>query len=73
MHGESEDTRIGFEDECDAVAMVHVEIDDGHTLQSPRLQDARGHCDIVERAEALPVARKRVMKSAADVCRDAEV
>ena len=63
VHREGEDARVGLEHERRAVAVMHVEIDDGDPLQPARLQHARGHGDVVERAEAFAVVRKRVMRS----------
>jgi len=52
---------------------MHVEVDDRDALDAPPLQHARRDGDVVERAEAFTVVRKRVMKPSADVSRYAEV
>ena len=50
-----------------AVAVVDVEIDDRDPLDAAPLQHARRDGDVVERAEALAVVRKRVVQTASDV------
>jgi hypothetical protein len=68
MHRKGEYARVGFEDECRAVAMVHIEIDDCHALcDSARLQRANGDSDVVKQAEALAVISERMMETATQV------
>ena len=66
VHRKREHARIGLEDECGAVAVVDVQIDDGDALDAVRLQHADRHRDIVERTEAFAVIREGVVQSAAD-------
>ena len=67
VHREGEDARIGLEDERGAVAVMHVQIDDGDALDAVRLQDADRDGDIVERTEPFAVVREGVVQPAADV------
>ena len=68
MHREGEDAGIGFKDEGRAVPVVHVQVDDGHALDSSRLDAwrvATGY--VVEGAEAFAVARKGMVQPSANV------
>src|SRR2546426_12148819 len=62
-------TRVS-EDECRAVAVMNVEIDDRDSVDAPLLQDADGDGHVVERAEPLAVIGKSVVQPAADVTDD---
>ena len=73
VHREGEHARVALEDEGGAVAVVHVEIDDGGALDAPFLQHANRDRHVVQRTEAFAVIRKGVVESAADMNRCAEV
>ena len=73
VDGEGEDGRVVREDGRRAVAVVHVAIHHhGAPDHAVALQPPDGDGDIVDGAEALAVARKGVMESAADVEPDAD-
>jgi hypothetical protein len=72
VHREREHSGLGFEDERRAVAVMHVEIDDGDALDAAGLEHARRHGDVVEGTEPFTMIRKRVVKTPADVSNNIE-
>jgi hypothetical protein len=75
MHGQRENRLVAPEDVSRAVALVDVEVDDGHPQVAPLrapplgLHEARGHRGVVEYAEAPALVRVGVMGPAGDVRR----
>jgi len=72
VHAEREDAVIVGEHGVRSVSLVHVEIDDGSTVdQAIALQGANRDRDVIEDAEPFTVRRKGVMRAAGQVHRDA--
>lgn len=72
VHAEGEYGIIGRKAGVRSVPLMHVEIDDHRTTdQSQRLQTANGDGDIIKGAEPFATIRKRVMRAAGKIHRDA--
>src|SRR5690348_6242203 len=70
VDGAGEHARIGFEDECGAVSVMDVEIDDGDAFNTALLQHADGDGNVVERTESFAVIWKSVVQAAAGMTHD---
>jgi hypothetical protein len=70
MHGEGEDSRLELEGPRGPVALVHVEIHDGSSLDLASFdQNSKGDDDVVNRAEALPLPGEGVVEATAEIGR----
>ena len=72
MHRKGEYRVVVGEESGVSVALVHVEVDDQYAVcPARRLKDADRYGDVVQYAEPFTAIRKRVVRSAGEVGRDA--
>ena len=68
VHRAGEDPRVVLEDRSGAVALMHVEVDDGHVPDPPGVDHRDGgHCHVVEDAVAFATIAKRMVGAAGEV------